>query len=158
MADYYDATVALHGHGKVCANWVMGEVQRRLNEDGIAIGDSPVTPEGLAALLARLDDNTISGKIAKTVFEEMWRTGKAADAIIEEKGLKQVTDTGAIEQIIDEVLAANADQVEEYRGGKEKVLGFLVGQVMKASRGKANPALVNELLLKKLKGLSLIHI
>lgn len=152
MADYYDATVAKHGNGKLCANWVMGEVQRRLNEDGIAIGDSPVTPEGLAALLARLDDSTISGKIAKTVFEEMWRTGKAADAIIEEKGLKQVTDTGAIEQIVDEVLAANADQVEEYRGGKEKVLGFLVGQVMKASRGKANPALVNELLLKKLKG------
>jgi len=152
MADYYDATVARHGNGKLCANWVMGEVQRRLNEDGVAISDSPVTPEMLAALLGRIDDNTISGKIAKTVFEEMWRSGDAPDKIIEAKGLKQVTDTGAIEQIIDEVIAANPEQVEEYRGGKDKVFGFFVGQVMKASKGKANPAAVNEMLKKKLQG------
>jgi aspartyl-tRNA(Asn)/glutamyl-tRNA(Gln) amidotransferase subunit B len=102
-------------------------------------------------MLRRIDDNTISGKIAKTVFDEIWQSGRDADAVIEEKGLKQVTDTGAIEAIIDEVIAANPGQVEEYRGGKDKVFGFFVGQVMKASKGKANPAAVNELLLKKLK-------
>jgi aspartyl-tRNA(Asn)/glutamyl-tRNA(Gln) amidotransferase subunit B len=129
----------------------MGEVQRRLNDEGIAITGAPVTPALLAGMLRRIDDNTISGKIAKTVFDEMWRSGRDADAVIEEKGLKQVTDTGAIETIIDEVIAANPGQVEEYRGGKDKVFGFFVGQVMKASKGKANPAAVNELLLKKLK-------
>ncbi len=106
----------------------------------------------LAGMLRRIDDSTISGKIAKTVFDEMWQSGKDADAVIAEKGLKQVTDTGAIEQIIDGILAANPGQVEEYRGGKEKVFGFFVGQVMKASKGKANPAAVNELLKKKLQG------
>jgi aspartyl-tRNA(Asn)/glutamyl-tRNA(Gln) amidotransferase subunit B len=151
MADYYDACVDLHGNGKACANWVMGEVQRRLNDEGIAIADAPVTPALLAGMLKRIDDDTISGKIAKTVFEEMWQSRKDADTIIEEKGLKQVTDTGAIETIVDEIIAANPGQVEEYRGGKEKVFGFFVGQVMKASKGKANPAAVNELLLKKLK-------
>jgi aspartyl-tRNA(Asn)/glutamyl-tRNA(Gln) amidotransferase subunit B len=151
LADYYDACVQLHGNGKTCSNWVMGEVTRALNETGLAIAEVPVTPAMLAGMLKRIDDNTISGKIAKTVFDEMWKTGKDADAVIAEKGLKQVTDTGAIEKIIDEVIAANPGQVEEYRGGKEKVLGFFVGQVMKASRGKANPAAVNELLLKKLK-------
>nr|WP_318835979.1 Asp-tRNA(Asn)/Glu-tRNA(Gln) amidotransferase subunit GatB [Desulfuromonas versatilis] len=152
VADYYDACVRLHGNAKACSNWVMGEVQRRLNEEGIGIDQCPVTPELLAGMLGRIDDNTISGKIAKTVFEEMWKSGDTADAIIEKKGLKQVTDTGAIEQIIDEILAANPGQVEEYRGGKEKVFGFFVGQVMKASKGKANPAAVNELLKKKLQG------
>jgi aspartyl-tRNA(Asn)/glutamyl-tRNA(Gln) amidotransferase subunit B len=151
VADYFDACVGLHGNGKTCANWVMGEVQRRLNDEGIAISGAPVTPALLAGMLRRIDDNTISGKIAKTVFDEMWRSGRDADAVIEEKGLKQVTDTGAIETIIDEVIAANPGQVEEYRGGKDKVFGFFVGQVMKASKGKANPAAVNELLLKKLK-------
>ena len=152
MADYYDACVALHGNGKTCANWVMGEVQRRLNDEGIAITEAPVTPALLAGMLRRIDDGTISGKIAKTVFDEMWQSGRDADAVIAEEGLKQVTDTGAIEAIIDEVIAANPGQVEEYRGGKEKVFGFFVGQVMKASRGKANPAAVNELLKKKLQG------
>ncbi|MGE4342755.1 MAG: Asp-tRNA(Asn)/Glu-tRNA(Gln) amidotransferase subunit GatB [Geoalkalibacter sp.] len=152
LAEYYDACVKLHGGGKVCANWVMGEVTRGFNEQGIAIADCPVTPEMLAGMLKRIDDNTISGKIAKKVFDAMWSTGKDADTIIEEQGLKQVTDTGAIEAMVDEILAANPDQVEEFRGGKEKVLGFFVGQVMKASKGKANPGMVNELLRKKLQG------
>ena len=152
VADYFDACVALHGNAKTCSNWVMGEVTRGLNDAGIPITEAPLSPEMLAGMLKRIDDGTISGKIAKTVFEEMWKSGKDADTVIAEKGLKQVTDTGAIEKIIDEVIAANPAQVEEYRGGKEKVFGFFVGQVMKASRGKANPAAVNELLKKKLVG------
>ncbi len=150
IAEYYDECVRLHGDAKPCANWVMGEVQRRLNEEAIAIDQAPVSPELLAGLLKRIADNTISGKIAKTVFEEMWKSGRDADTIIDEKGLKQVTDTGAIEAAVDEVIAANPSQVEEYRGGKEKLLGFFVGQVMKATRGKANPGMVNEMLRKKL--------
>lgn len=150
LADYYDACVKLHGGAKLCANWVMGEVIRGLNEQGIGIDTCPVTPERLAGMLRRIDDGTISGKIAKTVFDEMWKSGHDADRIIAEKGLKQVTDTGAIEALIDEILAANPGQVEEYRGGKEKVFGFFVGQVMKASKGKANPAALNDLLKKKL--------
>lgn len=152
MGDYFDACVRLHDDGKACANWVMGEVQRRLNDEGISIAKAPVSPELLVGMLKRIDDNTISGKIAKTVFDAMWTSGKSADAIIDEQGLKQVTDTGAIEAIIDQIIAANPGQVEEYRGGKEKVFGFFVGQVMKASQGKANPAAVNELLKKKLQG------
>ncbi|PLX85501.1 MAG: Asp-tRNA(Asn)/Glu-tRNA(Gln) amidotransferase GatCAB subunit B [Desulfuromonas sp.] len=152
VADYFDAVVERHANPKACANWVMGEVKRRLNEEAIAISSAPVSAPLLAGLLARIDDNTISGKIAKTVFEEMWKSGEEADAIIEEKGLKQVTDTGAIETIVDAVIAANPSQVEQFRGGKEKLIGFFVGQVMKESRGKANPGTVNELLMKKLKG------
>jgi aspartyl-tRNA(Asn)/glutamyl-tRNA(Gln) amidotransferase subunit B len=150
MAGYFDACVQLHGDGKTCSNWVMGEIQRRLNDEVISVAVGPVSPEMLVGMLKRIDDKTISGKIAKTVFDEMWKSGKNADAIIEEQGLKQVTDTGAIETIIDQIIAANPGQVEEYRGGKEKVFGFFVGQVMKASKGKANPAAVNELLKKKL--------
>ena len=152
LGDYYDACVKLHGNAKACSNWVMGEVTRGLNSAGIGIVDCPVTPPMLAGLLKRIDDNTISGKIAKTVFDAMWQSGKDADVIIAEQGLKQVTDTVAIEAIIDEVLAASAAQVEQYRGGNEKVFGFFVGQVMKASKGKANPAAVNDLLKKKLAG------
>jgi aspartyl-tRNA(Asn)/glutamyl-tRNA(Gln) amidotransferase subunit B len=152
LAEYYDACVKLHGGGKVCSNWVMGEVTRGLNAADIDIADCPVTPERLAGLLKRIDDGTISGKIAKTVFDAMWQSGKDADTVIEEQGLKQVTDTGAIEALVDEVIAANPEQVEQYRGGREKVFGFFVGQVMKASKGKANPAAVNELLKKKLQG------
>ncbi|HKK00751.1 MAG TPA: Asp-tRNA(Asn)/Glu-tRNA(Gln) amidotransferase subunit GatB [Desulfuromonadales bacterium] len=151
LAEYYDECVRLHGGAKTCSNWVMGELTRALNDSGLAISEAPVTPELLVGMLRRIDDGTISGKIAKTVFDAMWQSGKDADAIIEEKGLKQVSDTGAIEKIIDEIIAANTAQVAEYRGGKEKVFGFFVGQVMKASKGKANPAVVNELLLKKLK-------
>ncbi len=151
-ADYYDALVKLHGNGKLCSNWVMGEVQRALNENALEISNCPVTPQLLAGMLKRIDDNTISGKIAKKVFDAMWKSGKDADTIIEEQGLKQVTDLGAIEPLVDEVLAANPGQVAEYRGGKEKLLGFFVGQIMKASKGKANPATLNELLKKKLAG------
>jgi len=150
LADYYDACVQLHGNGKACSNWVMGEVTRGLNAAGIGVRDCPVTPQLLAGLLQRIDDGTISGKIAKTVFDQMWQSGQDADTIIAEQGLKQVTDSGAIEKIIDEILAANPGQVEEFRGGKEKVFGFFVGQVMKASKGKANPAAVNEMLKQKL--------
>ncbi|MFA7534916.1 MAG: Asp-tRNA(Asn)/Glu-tRNA(Gln) amidotransferase subunit GatB [Desulfuromonadales bacterium] len=152
LADYFEACAAAGGGSKACSNWIMGEVIRSLNAEGIGIDKCPVRPEMLAGMLQRIADNTISGKIAKTVFEEMWQTGKEADAVIADKGLKQVTDTGAIEAIIDEILAANPGQVEEYRGGKEKVFGFFVGQAMKVSKGKANPAAVNELLKKKLAG------
>ncbi|PLY02167.1 MAG: Asp-tRNA(Asn)/Glu-tRNA(Gln) amidotransferase GatCAB subunit B [Desulfuromonas sp.] len=151
IADYFDSCVELHDDSKTCANWVTGEVSRKLNEEGISISDCPVTPERLTGILKRIADNTISGKIAKQVFEEMWNNDKDADTIIEEKGLKQVTDTGAIEQLVDEVIAANPGQVEEFRAGKEKLIGFFVGQVMQKSKGKANPGMVNQLLQKKLK-------
>ncbi|MCK4622380.1 MAG: Asp-tRNA(Asn)/Glu-tRNA(Gln) amidotransferase subunit GatB [Desulfuromonadales bacterium] len=150
VAEYFEALVALHNNPKTCANWVMGELLRALNENGIGIADCPVTPMLLAGVLQRIEDNTISGKIAKTVFGEIWQTGKTADQVIAEKGLKQVTDTGAIEGIVAEVIAANPGQVAEYQAGKEKLMGFFVGQVMKASKGKANPGLANQLLKKKL--------
>ena len=150
LAEYFEALVALHDNPKACSNWVMSEVLGALKDKGIAIADCPVTPSLLAGILKRIDDKTISGKIAKTVFEEVWNSGKSADQVIEEKGLKQVTDSGAIEAIVDEVIAANPGQVAEYRAGKEKLMGFFVGQVMKASKGKANPGLANQLLKKKL--------
>jgi aspartyl-tRNA(Asn)/glutamyl-tRNA(Gln) amidotransferase subunit B len=152
LADYFEAGVAAGGNAKGVANWIMGEITRSLNDSGTSIEACPVAPAQLAELLQLIDNGTISGKIAKTVFDEMWKSGKAPQAIVAEQGLVQVSDTGAIEGIIDEIMAANAGQVEEYRGGKEKVFGFFVGQVMKASKGKANPAVVNELLLNKLKG------
>jgi aspartyl-tRNA(Asn)/glutamyl-tRNA(Gln) amidotransferase subunit B len=152
LAEYYEGCVAAGAPAKPAANWVMGEVSRGLNDSGLAITDCPVSSALLADLLKLIERGTISGKIAKTVFDEMWKTGKNPATIVEEQGLVQVSDTGEIEKIIDEIMAANMGQVEEYRGGKEKVLGFFVGQIMKASKGKANPAVVNELLLKKLKG------
>jgi len=152
LAEYFEATVALFPQAKTVSNWVMGEVTRALNDDGKDITESPVTPAQLADLLKLIEKGTISGKIAKTVFDEMYKTGKEPGKIVEEKGLVQVSDTGAIEAIIDEVLAREPGQVAEFRSGKEKLFGFFVGQVMKASKGKANPALVNELLLKKLNG------
>lgn len=155
MADFYEAVVAAAGgaaQGKVSANWVMGEFSGALNKAGLELADSPVSAEQLGGMIARIIDNTISGKIAKQVFGFMWEAeGKSADDIIAEKGLKQETDTGAIEAIIKEVLAANEKMVEEYKSGKEKAFNGLVGQVMKASKGKANPAQVNE-LMKKLIG------
>jgi aspartyl-tRNA(Asn)/glutamyl-tRNA(Gln) amidotransferase subunit B len=150
VAEFFEACVAQNANPKLCANWVMGEILRSLKEKEIGISACPVTPELLSGLLARISDQTISGNIAKQVFELIWQTGRTADAIIEEKGLKQVTDTGAIEAIVDEVLAASQEQVEQYRAGQTKVIGFLVGQIMKASKGKANPQMVNELLKKKL--------
>ncbi|MDX9951166.1 MAG: Asp-tRNA(Asn)/Glu-tRNA(Gln) amidotransferase subunit GatB [Methylophilaceae bacterium] len=151
VADYFEATVkAFDGEPKLAANWVMGSVAAKLNEEDRDIATSPVSAAQLAGLLKRIADNTISNKIAREVFDAMWAGEGEADAIIEQKGLKQVTDSGAIEAIIDEVLAANAAMVEEYKAGKEKAFNALVGQCMKASRGKANPAQVNELLKKKL--------
>jgi aspartyl-tRNA(Asn)/glutamyl-tRNA(Gln) amidotransferase subunit B len=152
LAEYFEACLALSPQAKSVANWVMGEVTRGLNEENRSISDCPVTPPLLAELLKLIEKGTISNKIAKTVFDEMWKSGKAPERIVEEKGLVQVSDTGAIEAIIDEVLAKEAGEVAEYRSGKDKLFGFFVGQVMRASKGKANPALVNELLLKKLQG------
>jgi aspartyl-tRNA(Asn)/glutamyl-tRNA(Gln) amidotransferase subunit B len=152
LADYFESCVALGANPKAVSNWTMGEITRTLNDTGTSIGSCPVSPRLLADLLKLVEGGTISGKIAKTVFDEMWRSGKAPAAIVEEQGLVQVSDTGAIEAIIDEILARETGQVEEYRSGKDKLFGFFVGQVMKASKGKANPAVVNDLLLVKLKG------
>jgi aspartyl-tRNA(Asn)/glutamyl-tRNA(Gln) amidotransferase subunit B len=152
LAEYFEVCLTLYTQAKPLANWVMGEVTRGLNDSNLAITACPVTPQRLAELLKLIDAGTISGKIAKAVFDEMWQTGREPAQIVADKGLVQVSDTGEIERIIDEVMAANQGQVEEFRGGKEKVFGFFVGQVMRASKGKANPTLVNELLLKKLKG------
>lgn len=153
LATYFESLLAATGgkDPKQCANWVIGDVSGALNKANLDISESPVSAEQLASVLNRISDNTISGKIAKTVFEALWAgEGKDADEIIESKGLKQVTDTGAIEAMVDEVLANNPDQVQQYRDGKEQLIGFFVGQIMKASKGKANPAQVNELLQKKL--------
>ena len=153
IADYFIQTVAVFaGEAKLAANWVMGNVAAKLNEEDKTISAAPVSPVALAGLLKRIADNTISNKIARDVFDAMWAGEGDADAIIEKKGLKQVTDSGAIEVLIDEVLAANAAMVEEFKAGKEKAFNALVGQAMKASRGKANPAQVNEILRKKLGG------
>ena len=153
LADYFESCIREGGEDpKLCANWVMGDVIAGLNRDEKDISECPVTPQLLGGMLLRIRDNTISGKIAKKVFEAMWAGEGNADSIIESQGLKQVTDTGFIEKIIDEIMADNMDQVEQFRAGKEKVLGFFVGQVMKASQGKANPGQVNQLLRDKLKG------
>jgi len=151
VAEYYEAVVAsAECDPKLCANWVIGELSASLNKHNLEITQSPVTPERLAGMLKRIDDKTISGKIAKQVFDIMWVEPQTADVIIEQQGLKQVTDSGAIEAMIDEILANNPKQVEQYKSGKEKVFGFFVGQVMKASKGKANPEQVNAILKDKL--------
>jgi aspartyl-tRNA(Asn)/glutamyl-tRNA(Gln) amidotransferase subunit B len=150
MASYYEAAAAASGQPKVISNWMMGELMRLLNADGREIDDCPVSPDRLAGMVRMISDGTISTKIAKTVFEEMYRTGLDAETVVKEKGLVQVSDTGAIEQIIDAVIKANPAQQADYKSGKEKLFGFFVGQVMKASKGKANPEMVNELLKKKL--------
>ncbi|SDG64553.1 Asp-tRNA(Asn)/Glu-tRNA(Gln) amidotransferase subunit GatB [Propionivibrio dicarboxylicus] len=155
IAGYYEAAVAVAGKGaaKPCANWVMVDLAARLNKDGLDIASSPVSAAQLGGLVARIADNTISNNIAKKVFEALWAgEGQSADEIIEKQGLKQITDTGAIEKLIDEVLAANAAMVAEFKAGKEKAFNALVGQAMKATKGKANPQQVNELLRKKLAG------
>jgi aspartyl-tRNA(Asn)/glutamyl-tRNA(Gln) amidotransferase subunit B len=152
MADYFEAVVAAlpKADPKLAANWVMGELSAALNKAELDIAASPIPASRLAALLGRIQDGTLSGKLAKQVFEVMWTEGGEVDAIIEAKGLKQMSDSGEIERIIDEVLAANAKNVEEFKAGKEKAFNALVGQVMKATKGKANPAQVNELLKAKL--------
>jgi aspartyl-tRNA(Asn)/glutamyl-tRNA(Gln) amidotransferase subunit B len=152
LGAYFEAVVAALGasQAKLAANWVMGELSSALNRDNLDIAASRVPPAALAGLLARIVDATISGKIAKEVFEAMWSDGQAADEIIESKGLKQITDVGAINGVIDAVMAANPKQLAEYRAGKDKLLGFFQGQVQKAMGGKANPAQLNELLKAKL--------
>jgi len=148
LADYYEATVRLYPQPKVVSNWVMGDVMRELNRQHHTPQQAPVTPTHLADLLRLMDEGVLSGKIARTVFEEMYRTGQPAEAIVAEQGLVQMTDSAALEAVITTILAANAAQVADYRAGKQKVLGFFVGQTMRATQGKANPALVNELLRK----------
>jgi len=153
ISDFFEATVkASDGEAKLSANWMQGEVMSALNKNNIDINNCPISPELLGGMIKRIADKTISGKIAKTVFEAMWNNEGSADEIIEKKGLKQVTDTGLIEKVIDEIIANNAGQVEQYRNGKEQVFGFFVGQTMKATQGKANPQQVNEILKAKLKG------
>jgi aspartyl-tRNA(Asn)/glutamyl-tRNA(Gln) amidotransferase subunit B len=154
MAAYFEDVVNTVGaaNAKAAANWVMGDLSGALNKEGKDIADSPISAAQLAGLIARILDNTISSKIAKEVFEAMWGGEGDADAIIDRKGLKQITDTGAIEKIVDEVIAANAKSVEEFRAGKERALNALVGQVMKGTKGKANPQQVTDLLKKKLEG------
>lgn len=150
-AEYFEQLVKI-ADPKLSVSWMTGELFGRLNKLGVEIQNSPISAEKFAGLLTLIADNTISGKIAKDVLDLMFETGKDADVIVEEKGMKQVTDTGAIEKVIDEVMAANGDKVAEYRSGKDKLFGFFVGQVMKLSGGKANPNAVNELLKKKLTG------
>jgi len=150
LAAYYEEAARLSGQPKVISNWIMGELMRLLNAEGKEIEDCPVRPDRLAGMVRMISDGTISTKIAKTVFEDMYGTGKDAETVVKEKGLVQVSDSGAIENIIADVIKANPAQHADYKGGKDKLFGFFVGQVMKASKGKANPEMVNELLLKKL--------
>ena len=150
MADYFEEATRLSNQPKTVSNWMMGELMRLLNADAKEIDDSPIKPDRLAGLIKMIDNGVISIKIAKTVFEEMYRNGKDAETVVQEQGLVQVSDTGAIETIIDEVIKANPGQAAEYKAGKDKLFGFFVGQVMKASKGKANPDVVNQLLKKKL--------
>jgi len=151
-ADYFEAGIDGQSFpAKFAANWIIGELSGRLNKENCAIENASVQASRMAQLLARIDDGTISGKIGKQVFDDMWSSDASADDVIEKKGLKQITDTSAIEGMIDEVIAANPSQVKEYQGGKEKLLSFFVGAVMKASKGKANPAQLNQILRDKLK-------
>ncbi|MDC3361508.1 Asp-tRNA(Asn)/Glu-tRNA(Gln) amidotransferase subunit GatB [Gammaproteobacteria bacterium] len=150
MADYFETTAKLSGDAKLAANWVSQDLQALLNKHGWELDESPIQAERLAMLIQRIKDNTISGKIAKTVFDAMLDDSSNVDAIIEAKGLKQVTDSGALESLVDKVIAENPDQAQQYRDGKVQVIGFLVGQCMQLSKGKANPAQVNEILRGKL--------
>ncbi|MCK5877235.1 MAG: Asp-tRNA(Asn)/Glu-tRNA(Gln) amidotransferase subunit GatB, partial [Candidatus Marithrix sp.] len=151
MADYFEQVIEKSGcEAKLCANWIIGDLSAFLNKGNLDITESLVNTKQLADMLQRISDNTISGKIAKQVFSALWDGEGDVDTIIDQRGLKQVTDTGAIEKIIAEVINNNPKQLEEYKSGKEKVFGFFVGQVMKASKGKANPKQVNELLKQKL--------
>jgi len=150
VADYFESCVKLFNEPKTVSNWVMGELTRELNSSGTDASDSPVSPERLVSLLRMVDKGTVSLKVAREIFSEVYSSGKTPEQIVQEKGLNQVSDEGALDTIIDEVLAKNPTQVAQFREGKLQVLGFLVGQVMKASGGKANPGKVNELLKKRL--------
>jgi len=146
IADYYEKSVSLYPEPKEISNWIMGELLRQLKIDGRKIDESPIKPEGLIALLKLIKEGTLSAKMAKTVFEEMYQSSKSATEIVAQKGLAQITDSSTIENLVDEILKINTGQVEQYKNGKEKVFGFLVGQIMKQSKGQADPALVNKLL------------
>lgn len=151
VAAYYEALVGLNAEAKAAANWVMGDFSKLLNENGVTAKEAPVTPEKAQALLALIEKGTISGKIAKTVFPEMWATGKSAEVIVNEKGLVQISDTGALAEIVKAVIAQNPQSVVDFKAGKNKAIGFLVGQVMKETKGRANPGAVNSLLQEYLK-------
>lgn len=150
LSDYFDSALAYYRDAKTLANWVMGDLTRLLNSNQCRVADSPISPEKLVQLLELIDKGTISGKIAKSVLEEMYTTGKDASVIVKEKGLAQISDEGALLGIIDGVIAANPQSVEDYRAGKDRAIGFLVGQIMKATKGQANPGVVNQLLKKRL--------
>jgi len=152
VALYFDQALAEHNNPGTISNWITTELFGHLNRQGLAFEDCPISPQNIASLVRLIDEKVISGKIAKSVFSEMCESGMSPDHIVKEQGLKQITDSGQIESIIDAIIAAHADQVEEFRSGKEKVFGFFVGQVMKQSQGKANPGMVNEILRKKLSG------
>lgn len=150
VADFFEACVAAYGKPKIVSNWLMGEFLRLLREDGAEVQDVPLTPEGLAELLTLVDRGVISGSIGKEVFEDMFRTGKSAAAIVKERGLEQISDEGELAAVVDQVIAENEDAAAKVRAGEMKTIGFLVGQVMQKTRGKANPKLVNELLRARL--------
>ena len=152
LAEYFDAVLETFHAPKPAANWIMVSLLGWLNAEGKTISDSPVSPGHLGELLALIEEGTISGKIAKTVFEEMAASGRPPKEIVEEKGLVQMSDESAIAEIVERIVAANPGQAEEYRGGKTKLMGFFVGQVMKETKGKANPKMVNEILKKTLEG------
>lgn len=151
-ADYFEAVVASGADAKTAANWMLGEFAKKLNEEGVTVDKAPIRPEGLAELISLIAKGTISGKIAKKVLPEMWTSGKSATDVVKEQGLVQITDTGAIEEIVKSVIAANPQSVADYKAGKKKAIGFLVGQVMKETKGRANPGVVNQLLTKNLEG------
>ncbi len=151
LADYFEtAMAATEAKPQVVANWVIGDLIGALNKEGLSLADTRIGAQELAGLITRIHDNTISGKIAKQVFEAMWAGEGTADEIIEAKGLTQITDSSAIEAVVDKVIAAHPGQVEEYKAGKDKLIGFFVGQVMKETRGQANPGQVNQILKQKL--------
>ncbi len=150
ISEYYEKVASASGDPRTAANWVMGDLAAALKADNKDYSDSPVSAEKLGELIALIGKGELTGKLAKEIFPKMYSGGEGARAIMEREGLKQISDTGALEKIIDDVLAANPKQVEQYKGGKTTVIGFLVGQVMKSSRGQANPATVNELLKSKL--------
>ncbi|MEN6567577.1 MAG: Asp-tRNA(Asn)/Glu-tRNA(Gln) amidotransferase subunit GatB [Veillonellales bacterium] len=150
MADYFDGAITHKADAKAVTNWLMGEVSKHLNTAGLEMKDCPVTPAKLAGMIGLIDKGTISNKIAKTVFEEMWTSGKDASTIVKEKGMVQISDAGEIEAIVAAVIAANPQSVADFKSGKEKALGFLVGQIMKQTKGRANPELVNKMLRQRL--------
>jgi aspartyl-tRNA(Asn)/glutamyl-tRNA(Gln) amidotransferase subunit B len=152
IADFFDETARLSGDPKASSNWIMGDFSALLNNTGIEIQDSKMTPAHLSELIKLIQAGTISGKIAKSVIVDMFETGKTASQVVKEKGLSQITDTSEIEAVVDQVIAENPGPAQDYRDGKKKAIGFLVGQVMKVTRGKANPQMVNQLLRQKLEG------